>query len=64
MVRKLANPPMILEIGSARNTPFTPKPRTGNSKVKGTTIIIFRRREKKIARFAQPRDVKVDCPTN
>ena len=60
MVRKLASPPMILDTGSARNTPFTPNPRTGKSKVKGTTIIIFRRREKNIARFAQPRDVKVD----
>lgn len=38
--------------------------KTGKSSVRGTTIRTFRSREKKIARFAQPKAVKVDCPAN
>ena len=49
MVIKQANPPTTFEIGSARNTPDTPKPIAGKTRVNGTTIIAFRRSEKNIA---------------
>ena len=64
MVRKLASPPMTLEIGSARKTPSVPKPRPGKNSVRGTTMRTFRSRARKIARFAQPKGLKVDCPAN
>ncbi len=38
-------------MGSARNTPFTPNPTSGSSRVRGRTIMIFLRSEKKIACF-------------
>ena len=42
MVRKLADPPMKLEIGSARKTPSTPRPKNfGRISVRGTTMITF-----------------------
>ena len=55
---------MALEIGSARNTPSTPKPNLGRSSVSGATITAFRSREKKIAWREYPSAVKADCPEN
>ena len=50
IVTKDAVPPTAFEIGSAKNTPFVPKfPIIGSRIVSGTTITIFRNREKKIA---------------
>ena len=63
MVIKQAAPPIKLEMGSARKTPMTPRPATwGRIKVSGTTMIIFRNREKKIACLAFPRDLNTLCP--
>ena len=65
MVTKHAVPPIKLETGSARKTPFTPSPAIwGKSSVSGTTITAFRNREKKIACFAFPSPVKTVCPAN
>ena len=55
MVKKQAVPPITLDIGSARNTPCTPKPTAGRSRVRGTTIKAFLNSEKKMACFASPR---------
>lgn len=54
IVIKHANPPIAFEIGSAKNTPFTPNPIIGNNKVNGTTITTFRNKEKKTALLAYP----------
>ena len=54
MVRKHASPPKAFEIGSAKNTPFTPKPTIGSNTVSGTTITTFLKIEKNTARFAYP----------
>ena len=65
MVPKHAMPPITLDIGSARNTPATPRPPIcGRIRVRGTTIITFLRIEKKIAFFAFPRDVNAHWPEN
>lgn len=65
MVKKQAAPPIKLEIGSARKTPMVPKPNSfGRRRVKGTTIIALRSREKKMASLDFPRAIKVDCPEN
>ena len=45
-----AQPPIRLEMGSAQNTPSTPRfPIPGNRTVRGTTISTFRKIEKKVA---------------
>ncbi len=50
MVKKLAQPPTRLETGSAIKTPFSPSAGIiGSRIVSGTTIITFRKIEKKIA---------------
>ena len=65
IVVKLAVPPIKLEIGSARKTPLTPMPaKWGRIRVSGTTMMIFRKREKKMECFDIPSPTKVDCPTN
>ena len=46
IVVKLAQPPSTLEMGSARNTPHTPRPRRGRIYVRGMTITALRRRAK------------------
>jgi len=64
-VTKQAVPPMKLEIGSARKTPFAPSPATaGSHKVSGITITAFLSSEKKIACFAFPSPVNTLCPAN
>ena len=61
MVRKLADPPMRLEIGSARKTPSTPRPKNfGRISVRGTTMITFLKIEKKIDCLAFPSATKLD----
>ena len=46
---------MKLEMGSARNTPFTPRPnRWGRSSVRGVTMITLRNREKNTACLERP----------
>ena len=57
-------PPIRFDIGSARNTPDTPKPMRGRIMVRGVTITALRRSEKKIACFEHPSAVKVDWPVN
>ena len=52
MVKKHAMPPIALDIGSARKTPFTLKPIIGSNNVNGTTITAFLNSEKNTARFA------------
>ena len=64
MVTKHASPPIALEIGSAKNTPFTPKPIIGSKIVSGNTINAFRSREKNTAFFANPSAWNTDCPAN
>ena len=65
IVTKQAMPPIKFEIGSAKNTPFTPRlAMWGRMRVSGTTITAFLSREKKIACLAFPRPVKTVCPEN
>ena len=65
IVTKQAVPPMKLETGSARKTPFIPSPPTvGSHSVSGMTMIAFRSREKNTACFAFPSAVNVDYPAN
>ena len=50
MVVKHATPPITFDIGSAINTPFTPRPPIcGRISVRGTTMTAFRSSEKKMA---------------
>ena len=56
MVTKQAVPPMKLDMGSARKTPFTEGDiQRGRSMVRGATITTFLRMEKKMAYLAFPR---------
>ena len=65
IVTKLAVPPMKFETGSARKTPFAPRPLSfGSSRVRGMTMITFLKIEKNTACFDFPRATKVDCPEN
>lgn len=65
MVKKLALPPIKLEIGSARKTPSVPRLKSdGRKSVSGMTIMTLRNREKKTACFDLPRATKVDWPEN
>ena len=58
ITRKHRLPPIIFEIGSARNTPSVPICRAyGIRYVRGTTINTFRSNEKKIACFFLFRDL-------
>ena len=54
-------PPRALETGSAQNTPSTPSPIAGSSRVRGVTMTTLRSSEKKIACLASPIAWKVDC---
>ena len=52
---------MKLEMGSARNTPVTPNPPTwGSRRVRGTTMMILRRMEKKMACRDRPSPTNTD----
>ena len=51
MVAKQATPPIRLEMGSARNTPFTSN-HLGSSSVRGNTMKALRSREKNTACLA------------
>lgn len=65
MVIKQAQPPRRLDIGSAQNTPSVPRPASpGSRMVRGTTMIAFRSREKKVAYPDLPRATKTLCPVN
>ena len=63
IVIKQALPPSIFDTGSAMNTPFVPRWKAyGSRYVRGTTMIAFLSREKKIACFFLFSDLKVVWP--
>lgn len=53
---------MTLDTGSAMKTPIAPYPSVGRKNVSGTTMITFRKMEKKIACFLLFKDLKTVCP--
>ena len=62
-VAEQARPLRMLETGSAQKTPSTPRPHSfGKMKVRGTTTMTLRNKEKKIACLERPKAKKVFCP--
>ena len=63
IVRKHKLPPITLDTGSARNTPWVPIFNAYGSKyVSGTTMKTLRNREKKTACFFLFKDLNTVCP--